>query len=102
VAPENIREYRDPEPNADIYSLGATLYFAAAGRSPFPTGKGPTEKLTAQVTGRAAPLREANPSVSKDLAEVIMKMLRKDPDKRYAFIDQVHTEFEDMRSLSLS
>jgi serine/threonine protein kinase/CheY-like chemotaxis protein len=97
VAPENVSEYRALRPNADIYSLGATLFFAATGRSAFPEGNGATAKLTAQVNGDAAPLREANPRISEALAGVITKMLERDPEDRYAFIKQVYEAFMEMK-----
>jgi serine/threonine protein kinase/CheY-like chemotaxis protein len=95
VAPENVQEYRAPDPATDIYSLGATLYFASAGKSPFHDKKGATQRLTAQIREFPRPLHEADPRISQELSDVIMKMLEPDPADRYAFIEEVCDELEE-------
>jgi serine/threonine-protein kinase len=97
VAPENVREYRDPEPASDIYSLGATLYFAGAGRPPFSGKGGATEKLSAQVAEDPVPLRAVNPEIPPELSRVIEKMMSRDPAKRYGYMKQIVRELEALR-----
>lgn len=82
VAPESIREYRPPTPQADIYALGATLYLAAAGQSPFHKKGGATQKLSAQVLEPAPMLHKVNPKVPTELSAIIMTMLSRRLEKR--------------------
>jgi serine/threonine protein kinase len=75
MAPEHVHGGR-VEPASDLFSLGATLYAAVEGRSPF--GKGCTAAtLDAVVTDPPAPLRRAGP-----IGPVIEGLLAKDPARR--------------------
>lgn len=75
LAPERVRG-GDPGPASDLWSLGATLYTAVEGQSPFRRSS-PLSTMQAvvgeepQYPGRAGPL-----------APVIMALLRKDPAAR--------------------
>jgi eukaryotic-like serine/threonine-protein kinase len=78
MAPELVHGGR-VEPASDLFSLGATLYAAVEGRSPF--GKGcPAATLTAVVTDPPAPSRRAGP-----LGPVIEGLLAKDPRRRLGY-----------------
>ena len=75
MAPEQVHG-DNVGPACDLFSLGATLYAAVEGRSPF--GKGcPVATLTAVVTDPPAPTRRAGP-----LGVVIEGLLAKDPGRR--------------------
>ncbi|TDD25493.1 serine/threonine-protein kinase [Nonomuraea diastatica] len=75
IAPERARG-GPSTPQADLWSLGATLYEAVEGRSPFGNG-GALATLSAVLTSSPAPLRQAGP-----LAPVITGLLDKDPGRR--------------------
>ncbi|MBX3354760.1 MAG: protein kinase [Phycisphaeraceae bacterium] len=67
---------------SDIYSLGATLYHAAALQPPF-EGHDPV-RLRAQIEGGSAPpLRHLNSKIPRDMATVIAKAMDPDPTRRY-------------------
>jgi eukaryotic-like serine/threonine-protein kinase len=75
MAPEQAHT-QDSGPAADIWSLGATLYFAVEGRPPFDKGSAlPT--LTAVIEDEPPPARRAGP-----LAPLITALLAKDPTAR--------------------
>ena len=77
MSPEQASE-GETQPATDIWGLGATLYYAVEGRSPFERGQAiPT--LTAVLHDEPHPMRHAGP-----LAELIADMLAKDPAQRPA------------------
>jgi tRNA A-37 threonylcarbamoyl transferase component Bud32 len=63
-------------PASDLWALGATLYFAVEGSSPFERG-GSIATLTAVVNEEPRPPRRAGP-----LAPIISALLSKSPDAR--------------------
>ena len=75
MAPEQIHG-GEVEPASDLFSLGATLYAAVEGRSPYAKGS-PVATLTAVVDDPPAPLVRAGP-----LGPVIEGLLAKDPARR--------------------
>ncbi|MFF5254980.1 serine/threonine-protein kinase [Streptomyces leeuwenhoekii] len=75
LAPERIRGH-DPGPASDLWALGATLYTAVEGRSPF-RRTSPLSTMQAVVQEEPEPPRHAGP-----LEPVIGALLRKDPEQR--------------------
>lgn len=75
LAPERVRG-GDPGPASDLWSLGATLYTAVEGRSPF-RRTSPISTMQAVVTEEPPP-----PERGGALAPVITALLRKDPADR--------------------
>ncbi|MDW4904879.1 serine/threonine-protein kinase [Streptomyces sp. ADMS] len=77
LAPERLRG-EDPGPSSDLWALGATLYTAVEGRSPF-RRTSPLTTMQAVVEDEPAEPRYAGP-----LAPVIKALLLKDPAVRPA------------------
>ncbi|KOT36378.1 serine/threonine protein kinase [Streptomyces caelestis] len=75
LAPERVRGH-DPGPSSDLWALGATLYTAVEGRSPF-RRTSPLTTMQAVVEEEAEEPRHAGP-----LAPVISALLHKDPAVR--------------------
>ncbi|MFF8725471.1 serine/threonine-protein kinase [Streptomyces sp. NPDC015171] len=75
LAPERVRGH-DPGPASDLWALGATLYTAVEGRSPY-RRTSPLSTMQAIVEEHADEPRHAGP-----LAPVIAALLRKDPAQR--------------------
>ncbi|MFB6840807.1 serine/threonine-protein kinase [Streptomyces sp. NPDC056361] len=75
LAPERVRG-GDPGPASDLWSLGATLYTAVEGTSPF-RRTSPISTMQAVVTEEPPHPEKAGP-----LAPVIVALLSKDPDRR--------------------
>ncbi|MEU6093961.1 serine/threonine-protein kinase [Streptomyces sp. NPDC047079] len=75
LAPERVRGH-DPGPSSDLWALGATLYTAVEGRSPF-RRTSPLTTMQAVVDEEPAP-----PQFADALGPVIAALLRKDPAER--------------------
>jgi tRNA A-37 threonylcarbamoyl transferase component Bud32 len=75
LAPERVRGH-DPGPASDLWALGATLYNAVEGRSPF--------RRTSPISTMQAVVEEEAPEPvhAGALAPVIAALLRKDPASR--------------------
>lgn len=76
LAPEVARG-REPTPASDVFSLGATLYTAVEGHTPFGDTGNQLALLHAAAAGRVDPPQRAGP-----LASVLMKLLQTDPTQR--------------------
>ena len=70
-------------PAADIYSLGAILYFILTTRAPFAAGS-LHETLRQVLTCDPVAPRLLNPEIPRDLQTICLKCLEREPHRRYA------------------
>ncbi len=91
VAPEQVANSHNADIRADIYALGASLYFMLAGHPPFPSGT-VSQKLLWHRTKDPTPIRQIRPEVPEGLALVVAKMMAKDPAHRYQTPAEVAAE----------
>jgi diguanylate cyclase (GGDEF)-like protein len=83
LAPEQTgRTGRGVDLRADLYSLGATLYALATGRPPFAEDDA-LELIHAHLAHAPQPPEELNPDVPAMLSAIILRLLEKEPDRRY-------------------
>jgi serine/threonine-protein kinase len=73
---------------SDIYSLGATAFYAFSGRVPF-EGRSATEIIAKHATETAPALASSGVAVPRRIAALIDRCLAKDPDRRPASADVV-------------
>jgi serine/threonine protein kinase len=73
---------RGVDGRADLYALGALLFHAAAGRPPF-VAADPAELLRMHALTPAPPLASVRPGCSPVLADILARLLAKDPDDRF-------------------
>ncbi len=67
---------------SDLYALGVTAYFALTGEKPF-TGQSSFEIMTRQREHNPPPPAQLNPRLPKEVSNVVMRMIAKDPHDRY-------------------
>ncbi|MEZ6186311.1 MAG: FHA domain-containing serine/threonine-protein kinase [Planctomycetota bacterium] len=88
MPPEQIDEALYADHRSDIYSFGATLYNMLTGQPPF-LGKTPLEYFEKIRNEDPLPISAFRKDVPKVIEVMILKMLRKDPDRRYQQINEV-------------
>lgn len=92
IAPEKLRG--QPEDfRSDIYSLGASLFHALAGRPPFDAATA-GEVVTMHATQPVFSLKTYAPLTHDTTARVIGRMLAKNPTERYASYDELIDDFK--------
>ncbi len=92
VAPERLNQ--QPEDfRSDIYSLGATLFHALAGKAPI---EGETNSATELRALKQQPLllSVVAPEVSPDTARVLQRMIAPEPAQRFSSYDDLVAELE--------
>ena len=83
IAPEQAVDSFNVDYRADIYSAGATMYFALTGQPLFPQCTTRFDKIEAQKRLQPRPIKELVPDLPDKVAKILSLMLKKDPDKRF-------------------
>ena len=84
IAPEQARDSFHVDRRADLYSLGATMYFMLTGKVMFADCDKRAEKIEAHWYREPQPIGELVPGLPDGVAQVIHKLLAKDREQRYA------------------
>ena len=93
ISPEQAQGHMDVDCRSDIYSLGATLYRALAGRPAFDA---PTraEILEKHVHSPLPWPKDHNPALSDTICYIIAKMMMKEKEQRYQTPDELAEDLE--------
>ena len=87
IAPEQAESAAgDLAPTADIYSLGAILFYLLAGRPPF-VGANVFSVIHQAAANPAPKLRALVPSLDRDLETIVARCLEREPQARYQSAD---------------
>ena len=82
LAPEQAVDSSAVDCRADVYGLGATLYFLLAGRPPFTEGT-PAARLLRKQQVDPEPIHRHRPDVPAELSAVIATMTARRPQDRF-------------------
>lgn len=92
AAPEQCKG-EPATPQTDIYSLGVVVYFMLAGRVPF-SAENPYALIQAHVEKAPDPLGKFRKDVPAQVERLMLRMLAKDPARRFASMEDVISEIE--------
>ncbi|MEO5904206.1 MAG: protein kinase, partial [Gemmatimonadaceae bacterium] len=93
MSPEQAAADPNIDHRSDIYSWGVMAYELLSGLHPFEGKKTPQQYLAAHLAETPAPLATTAPSVPNAIADVVMRALDKDPDKRQQGADEILARF---------
>jgi response regulator RpfG family c-di-GMP phosphodiesterase len=82
MAPEQAGDPSTVDGRADIYGLGATLFWLLTGQMPYKRARSVAEALQMLQSGKPRRLREVRAEIPVELDAIVDSMLARDPDQR--------------------
>jgi serine/threonine-protein kinase len=95
MPPEQLRDTSHVSDRADVYALGALLYHLASGRPPF-VANNDIDLMVMHLRDDVLSVREFAPETPEPLAQLIERMLAKDPLQRPS-MEEVEKELAQLR-----
>src|SRR5262245_15442946 len=83
MSPEQCAGDVDIDGRSDLYSLGTVAYQMLTGQPPFVGGNAPSIMMK-HVSESPLPVRARQPNVPRDLETIVMRLLEKDPARRFS------------------
>lgn len=96
IAPEQALDAKKVDIRSDIYSLGATLYYALTGKRVH-EGTSSVHVMMKHLNDEIKDPKEVKEDIPENLTAVIMKMLKKDPKDRYQTPDGLMKDLEKIK-----
>jgi serine/threonine protein kinase len=94
ISPEQVKGKRG-DARSDLYAVGVMLYEMLSGKTPF-SGPSPLAVMNDRLINHPLPPREAEPSISPQLQEVLYRALEREPKNRYP---SAHSFAQDLERL---
>ena len=93
MSPEQLEDPDSADSRSDIYSLGATMYFLLTASPPY-VGEY-LDQVYGHRYGEVPDLMQARRDVDLQFANIFRRMMAKNPDERYASLDEVIEDLEE-------
>jgi serine/threonine-protein kinase len=84
---------------SDIFSFGAVLYEMVTGRCAF-QGNSAISTLSAVLRDDVQPMTDLKPGVPVELERIVVRCLKKDPDRRFQSMQEVNVALAALKRLS--
>jgi serine/threonine-protein kinase len=104
MPPEQFIDFKTVTYNADIYSMGATLYYLVTGNMvknfPPQNEMGNLDELVKIIVSPNIPVEKRNPNIPRKLAKIINKSIDIDLNNRYQSAEKFKRKLEEFLSFS--
>ncbi len=93
MSPEQASGEKEIDGRSDVYSLGVVSYQMLSGELPFSAPTVPA-LLMKQITESPTPIDQKRPDIPRELAQIVMRCLEKEPDDRWPTADALRRALE--------